>query len=133
MSFLEHELAAARLQSQEKGAILKAIVAWHDSFTGRGSEFSDEGPYSKFSERVSATPRAGRGVDQLNDPIHVSARNSPSDSDVEVKNGHEALEDFDRMLMVQALKADVHSLTERLCSELERKQVRERVNRSLIA
>ena len=123
MSFLEHELAAARLQSQEMGAILKAIVAWHDSFTGKGSEFSDEGPYSKFSERVSATPRAGRGVDQLNDPIHVSARNSPSDSDVQVKNRHEALEDFDRTLMVQALKADVHSLTERLCSELERKQV----------
>ena len=48
MSFLEHELAAARVQSQEMGAILKAIVAWHDSFTGRGSEFSDEGPYSKF-------------------------------------------------------------------------------------
>lgn len=124
MSFLEHELAAARLQSQEMGAILKAIVAWHDSFTGRGSEFSDEGPYSKFSERVSATPRAGPGFDEgLNDPIHVSARNSPSDSDVQVKNRHEALEDFDRTLMVQALQADVHSLTERLCSELERKQV----------
>ena len=40
-----------------------------------------------------------------------------------MKNRHETLEDFDRTLMVQALQADVHSLTERLCSELERKQV----------
>jgi hypothetical protein len=61
-----------------------AVVAWHDSFTGQGSEFLDNGPYSKFSskfsQRLAASPRKGAyvgkddGASGLNSPARGFSR-----------------------------------------------------------